>query len=77
MLDTLPDDAKQKSHPSRVRGLKYKATIRYTLPLVVAPFAGAWIEISKAIGRSDRCLVAPFAGAWIEIGMTDVLKNCR
>ena len=34
---------------------------------VVAPFAGAWIEIFSApSGDADR-LVAPFAGAWIEI----------
>ena len=33
----------------------------------VAPFAGAWIEISVVeIWRSLR-IVAPFAGAWIEI----------
>ena len=34
---------------------------------MVAPFAGAWIEILK---RSNLCglfSVAPFAGAWIEI----------
>ena len=34
---------------------------------IVAPFAGAWIEIKK----DKKCIcgnaVAPFAGAWIEI----------
>ena len=36
--------------------------------LNVAPFAGAWIEISFSV-RTATCavLVAPFAGAWIEI----------
>ena len=34
---------------------------------LVAPFAGAWIEIVMD-GRVDRIEeVAPFAGAWIEI----------
>ena len=34
----------------------------------VAPYAGAWIEICKAIaeGLLNAC-VAPYAGAWIEI----------
>ena len=37
------------------------------MPLPVAPFAGAWIEIrveNKLVEFND---VAPFAGAWIEI----------
>ena len=35
---------------------------------VVAPFAGAWIEIASATIRQPSCTdVAPFAGAWIEI----------
>ena len=34
---------------------------------VVAPFAGAWIEIHKERGRIRFSKVAPFAGAWIEI----------
>ena len=35
--------------------------------LHVAPFAGAWIEISEEKGRRLIEVVAPFAGAWIEI----------
>ena len=36
---------------------------------LVAPFAGAWIEIfAYNVGNIDQ-LVAPFAGAWIEIMM--------
>ena len=33
----------------------------------VAPFAGAWIEISKKREIEKHKYVAPFAGAWIEI----------
>ena len=35
---------------------------------VVAPFTGAWIEISFPAQRTTAAgLVAPFTGAWIEI----------
>ena len=34
---------------------------------VVAPFAGAWIEIDDVTCRKAGDIVAPFAGAWIEI----------
>ena len=34
---------------------------------IVAPFAGAWIEIAIDILADPGTLVAPFAGAWIEI----------
>ena len=37
------------------------------LPLLVAPFTGAWIEISSRIRPSVIWTVAPFTGAWIEI----------
>ena len=33
----------------------------------VAPLAGAWIEISAGLIRTDNLSVAPLAGAWIEI----------
>ena len=33
----------------------------------VAPFAGAWIEISSSTVSAWRAPVAPFAGAWIEM----------
>ena len=35
----------RKSHPSRVRGLKYSMHVMLELMRVVAPFTGAWIEI--------------------------------
>ena len=34
---------------------------------IVAPFAGAWIEIIFCGAFYSRGRVAPFAGAWIEI----------
>ena len=34
---------------------------------MVAPFAGAWIEISDKPLKKAYVRVAPFAGAWIEI----------
>ena len=33
----------------------------------VAPFAGAWIEISPSAADGRGGPVAPFAGAWIEM----------
>ena len=56
-----------KSHPSRVRGLKYYLPYPSTSFFVVAPFTGAWIEINGNINCFPRCIVAPFTGAWIEI----------
>ena len=34
---------------------------------IVAPIAGAWIEISSVTPLPARTIVAPIAGAWIEI----------
>ena len=34
---------------------------------MVAPFAGAWIEITGEVNPEEKGRVAPFAGAWIEI----------
>ena len=34
---------------------------------MVAPHAGAWIEITKNGTKEDTFAVAPHAGAWIEI----------
>ena len=55
------------SLPSRERGLKYGVSLFQILSLEVAPFAGAWIEISTVREVRDAVSVAPFAGAWIEI----------
>ena len=35
--------------------------------LLVAPLAGAWIEIDAGKRGTDRHAVAPLAGAWIEM----------
>ena len=37
---------------------------------LVAPLAGAWIEIILSDGIFVMILVAPLAGAWIEIELT-------
>ena len=43
---------------------------------MVAPFAGAWIEIANPFNNLMTDNVAPFAGAWIEIrDTTEVLTN--
>ena len=36
-----------RSHPSRVRGLKYRQADITDTPVDVAPFTGAWIEIKR------------------------------
>ena len=56
-----------RSLPSRERGLKYRNADTYDRVGGVAPFAGAWIEISVIIFSSCSPSVAPFAGAWIEM----------
>ena len=35
--------------------------------LIVAPFAGVWIEIFIFVITLGQLIVAPFAGVWIEI----------
>ena len=55
------------SHPTRVRGLKF---IRYNPKIEldnVAPYTGAWIEITGASVMLPSFGVAPYTGAWIEI----------
>ena len=42
----------------------------------VAPFAGAWIEITAASFKFPKKVVAPLAGAWIEI-MFGGRKRCN
>ena len=56
-----------ESLPTRERGLKY--TLFVHLPRIgkVAPYTGAWIEISAQLLRPCYQLVAPYTGAWIEI----------
>ena len=56
-----------ESHPSRVRGLKYRPGDGIGPIPEVAPFTGAWIEIIIRAARAIETPVAPFTGAWIEI----------
>ena len=56
-----------QSHPSRVRGLKLLDVTGTTDTNVVAPFTGAWIEITTEVFTTLFFTVAPFTGAWIEI----------
>ena len=56
-----------ESLPTRERGLKCFSVVMDTLPAPVAPYAGAWIEISPIGGQCRRPGVAPYAGAWFEI----------
>ena len=62
---------RKQSHPSRVRGLKYWRLCRPLKGRVVAPFTGAWIEMSSAAFPMSSKDVAPFTGAWIEIQDAD------
>ena len=39
----------KKSHPSRVRGLKYLQNDSFWTQNQVAPFTGAWIKIIQAL----------------------------
>ena len=60
------------SLPSRERGLKCPTVENSMETDVVAPFAGAWIEISGYWIGNTSIGVAPFAGAWIEISVKAV-----
>ena len=42
---------------------------------MVAPFAGAWIEIARDAPYEEMMTVAPFAGAWIEITVSDTTHD--
>ena len=55
------------SLPSWERGLKSGILIPQIPVSIVAPFVGAWIEISGLKLVSSKQCVAPFVGAWIEI----------
>ena len=68
------------SLPSRGRGLKYLIFLDTAHSSQVAPFTGAWIEITKSLILSISLTVAPFTGAWIEIHKFRLLirySKCR
>ena len=46
------------------------------MPLV-APLAGAWVEIVSAAGRGYKEIVAPLAGAWVEISIGFAIYSAR
>ena len=54
------------SHPTRVRGLKLRFAFS-KLILCVAPYTGAWIEMSNLSDITFNVNVAPYTGAWIEM----------
>ena len=57
------------SLPTWGRGLKHlRIPVNY-LPLLVAPYMGAWIETIKKRIVGGHCEVAPYMGAWIETFM--------
>ena len=65
---------------SSERGLKFEYVCTRYDYRTVAPFVGAWIEISKFLKPSPARTVAPFVGAWIEIRETFTIKEgyaCR
>ena len=63
-----------ESLPSRERGLK-SGCLQGTLERsIVAPLAGAWIEIPLLSCGGIYIWVAPLAGAWIEIATAGALS---
>ena len=58
-----------------MRGLKYNLAQNDFNTNVVAPFAGAWIEICLQSLKGKLKRVAPFAGAWIEITASEDLPQ--
>ena len=55
------------SLPTGERGLKLSMSYYDKILLPVAPYWGAWIEITIDDFVSDYVNVAPYWGAWIEI----------
>ncbi|MNG41351.1 hypothetical protein D3C84_1304790 [compost metagenome] len=49
------------------RGLKYYIVINSESAVIVAPYAGAWIEIGVTSQEPAVDPVALYAGAWIEM----------
>ena len=67
-VELLPQQRKSASLPVRERGLKYQPASPVTSEWVVAPCAGAWVEISyPPTAKVPVWGVAPCAGAWVEI----------
>ncbi len=60
-----------QSHPSWVRGLKFKDTWERGKAAHVAPLVGAWIEMQGLAVEGRQPQVAPLVGAWIEIKLSN------
>ena len=58
---------RNKSFPSRERGLKCTAFWLGKQWIWVVPLAGTWIEIELSSGIENVNTVVPLAGTWIEI----------
>ena len=56
-----------KSLPTRERELKFLLPLPVKSFICVAPYTGAWIEISMFLSFAMTSAVAPYTGAWIEI----------
>ena len=56
-----------KSHPTWVRGLKFRRSTHNGFCVGVAPHVGAWIEIWAKLVLHCFSEVAPHVGAWIEM----------
>ena len=65
------------SLPLRERGLKLTMYIRRRFRHLVAPLAGAWIEIIDRCDNHHILAVAPLAGAWIEIPTAGIIAGWR
>ena len=61
----------------RERGLKLRSAKRLRLLFLVAPHAGAWIEMTSLATWCPCVLVAPHAGAWIEMDCVPGLNGWR
>ncbi len=62
-----------QSHPTRMRGLKLRAELRYRSLFFVASYADAWIEMLHGRGVIIRMpTVASYADAWIEIEKSEL-----
>ena len=64
-----------KSLPSRERGLKLCAAMLVICAILVAPLAGAWIEILYRKGQHRNSRVAPLAGTCIEISIIATIRS--
>ena len=42
---------------------------------MVAPLAGAWIEMETVVHREELIKVAPLAGVWIEMSLSEMERS--